>query len=152
MANDNDAEAHYLEALNYLGRSGVMTDIARAHLLYGEWLRRRRRRKEAREQLRTAYNMFQEMRAAGFALRAETELRATGEHPRRRVEETHNELTPQELQVAQLAAEGCSNVEIAAQLYISPHTGRLPPTQDLHQARGQISWPIGEGLSRSDAS
>jgi DNA-binding NarL/FixJ family response regulator len=122
MAADDESEAYYLEALEHLGCSGVMADLARAHLLYGEWLRRQRRRTEAREQLRKAYEIFSETGAASFARRTEAELLATGEHARQRVDHTRKELTPQELQVAQLAAEGGSNGEIAAKLYISPHT------------------------------
>ncbi len=86
VAADTEAEAHYLEALEQLGRSGVVTDLARAYLLYGEWLRRQRRRIEAREQLRKAYDIFFETGAAGFALRAEAELLATGEHARKRAD------------------------------------------------------------------
>jgi len=122
MAPDEDAETLFLESLEQLGRSGVMTDFARTRLLYGEWLRRQRRRREAREQLRAAYEMFLNLGAGVFARRAESELLATGEHARARTDETRSELTPQELQVALLAADGQSNVEIAAQLYISPHT------------------------------
>jgi DNA-binding CsgD family transcriptional regulator len=122
MAADGESEPHYLDALELLGRSGVATDLARAHLLYGEWLRRQRRRLEAREHLRKAYDIFSKTGAAGFARRTEAELLATGEHARQRLDHTRNELTPQELQVAQLAAEGGSNGEIAAKLYISPHT------------------------------
>ncbi len=122
IASDEEAEGYYQEALEQLGRSGVVNELARAHLLYGEWLRRQRRRTEAREQLRTAYGTFLETGAAGFALRAEGELLATGEHARQRVDHARDELTPQELQVAQLAADGGTNGEIAAQLYISPHT------------------------------
>ena len=80
MAADEESEAHYLDALELLGRSGVVPDLARAHLLYGEWLRRQRRRLEAREHLRKAYDIFSETGAAGFARRAEAELLATGEH------------------------------------------------------------------------
>ena len=122
MAPDEDAEVLYLESLEQLGRSGVVTDFARSRLLYGEWLRRQRRRREAREQLRAACEMFSTLGAAAFARRAESELLATGEHARARTDETRTELTPQELQVALLAADGQSNIEIAAQLYISPHT------------------------------
>ena len=122
MAPDEDAEVLYLESLEQLGRSGVVTDFARSRLLYGEWLRRQRRRREAREQLRAACEMFSTLGAAAFARRAESELLATGEHARARTDETRTDLTPQELQVALLAADGQSNIEIAAQLYISPHT------------------------------
>jgi DNA-binding CsgD family transcriptional regulator len=122
MATDEEAEALYLEAIELLGGSSVVTELGRAHLLYGEWLRRQRRRTEAREQLRKAYDIFMAIGAAGFAHRAGGELLATGEHARQRVDQTRNELTPQELQVAQLAAEGGTNSEVAAQLFISPHT------------------------------
>jgi DNA-binding CsgD family transcriptional regulator len=122
LAPKEEAEALYHEALEQLSRSGVATDLARTRLLYGEWLRRQRRRAEAREQLRAARDSLLAIGGGAFARRAEAELKATGEHSRARVDETRNELTPQELQVAQLAARGESNSAIAAQLYISPHT------------------------------
>ncbi|HEX6651316.1 MAG TPA: AAA family ATPase [Thermoleophilaceae bacterium] len=122
LAGDDDAEAFYEEALEQLERSGVVIDVARTRLLYGEWLRRRRRRRDARMQLRLAHDMFQATGGGAFAHRARVELLATGEHARARVSETLDELTPQEKQIAQLAADGESNAEIAAQLFISPHT------------------------------
>jgi DNA-binding CsgD family transcriptional regulator/tetratricopeptide (TPR) repeat protein len=122
VADDGDAEALYVEALDHLGRSRVVTDVARTRLLYGEWLRRQRRRRDARTQLRAAYEMLQATGGAAFAHRASVELLATGERARARVPETRDELTPQEQQIAQLAAEGESNADIAAQLFISPHT------------------------------
>ena len=122
LARDEDAEALYTEALDHLGRSGVTTELARAHLLYGEWLRRQRRRCDARAQLRLAHDKFQAMGAGAFAARASAELLATGERARRRVIKTRSQLTPQEHQVAYLAAEGESTAEIAARLFISPHT------------------------------
>jgi DNA-binding CsgD family transcriptional regulator len=122
LAPKQEAEALYHDALDKLGASGVATDLARARLLYGEWLRRQRRRAEAREQLRGARDSLLAIGGGAFARRAEAELKATGEHSRARVDETRNELTPQELQVAQLASRGESNSAIAAQLYISPHT------------------------------
>ena len=122
MAHDVRAEELYVEAVEHLERAGVYTDLARAHLLYGEWLRRQRRRRDAREQLRAAHDMFQAMGAGLFAQRARVELLATGEHVRTRDPSTSDELTPQEQQVAELAAAGESNAEIAAQLFISPHT------------------------------
>jgi DNA-binding CsgD family transcriptional regulator len=96
--------------------------LARAHLIYGEWLRRERRRADAREQLRTAYEMFVTMGAEGFAERAGRELLATGETARKRAVETSDELTAQEAQVARLARDGLSNPEIGARLFISPRT------------------------------
>lgn len=122
LALDQDAEPLYLDALEHLGRSGVATELARTHLLYGEWLRRVRRRRDARAQLRTAHEMLQAMGASAFAHRASIELLATGEHARTRTSETRDQLTPQERQIAQLAADGESNAQIAAKLFISPHT------------------------------
>jgi DNA-binding CsgD family transcriptional regulator len=122
MADDSDAEPRYREAIELLGRSGLGPELGRAHLLYGEWLRRRRRRRDAREHLRAAYEMLDAMGIAAFAQRASVELMATGERARARLEETRDQLTPQEHQVARLAADGDSNAEIAAQLFISPHT------------------------------
>ena len=122
LAREEDAEALYTEALDHLGRSGVTTELARAHLLYGEWLRRQRRRCDARAQLGLAHDKFQAMGAGAFAARASAELLATGERARRQVIKTCGQLTPQEHQVAYLAAEGEPTAEIAAQLFISPHT------------------------------
>ena len=96
--------------------------LARAHLLYGEWLRRERRRVDAREQLRIAHTMYAEMGMNAFAERARRERMATGETVRKRGAETRDSLTAQEAQIARLAAEGCTNPEIGAQLFISPRT------------------------------
>ena len=122
LASDEDAEGFYEESLRCLIDSGVVTEVARGYLLYGEWLRRQRRRRDARAQLRIAHDMFQAMGAVGFGHRAGVELLATGEHARARDPELRDQLTPQEQQVAQLAAEGESNADIAAQLFISQHT------------------------------
>ena len=96
--------------------------MARAHLVYGEWLRRENRRLDAREQLRAAHGMFGRFGAAAFAERARRELQATGETVRRRTADTREVLTVQEAQVARLAAEGHTNPEIGARLFISPRT------------------------------
>jgi DNA-binding CsgD family transcriptional regulator len=90
--------------------------------LYGEWLRRERRRLDGREQLRTAHALFMEFGMEAFAERARVELEATGEHARKRTVETRDDLTPQEAQISRLAAQGATNHEIAAQLFISPST------------------------------
>jgi RNA polymerase sigma factor (sigma-70 family) len=100
----------------------VRLELARTHLLYGEWLRRERRRLDARKQLRIALEAFTSMGTAAFASRAERELQATGERARKRTVDTLDQLTPQEEQVARLAAKGATNREIAAQLFISPST------------------------------
>jgi DNA-binding CsgD family transcriptional regulator len=115
-------EALYVEAVERLDRAGTRPDLARAHLLYGEWLRREGRRLDAREQLRTAYEMFSEMGIPGFAERARRELSATGETARKRTDDTRGDLTAQELQIAQLASEGLTNPEIGAKLFLSPRT------------------------------
>jgi DNA-binding CsgD family transcriptional regulator len=116
------AEELYREAIERLARSHVVVELARAHLVYGEWLRRERRRIEAREQLRTADEMFSAMGAHVFAQRARRELLATGESARRRTVDTSGALTKQEQQIVFLARGGCSNQEIASQLFISIKT------------------------------
>jgi DNA-binding NarL/FixJ family response regulator len=122
LSKDMNAEAAYLEAISELGRSRAAVDLARAHLLYGHWLRRAKRRRNARHQLRIAEDMFHAMGARSFAEQAAGELRASGERARKRTPETESELTPQEARVANLAAEGSTNSEIAEQLFISPST------------------------------
>ena len=97
-------------------------ELARTHLLYGEWLRRERRRLDARKHLRTALEAFTSMGTEAFARRAERELLATGERARKRTVDTLDQLTPQETQIARLAAEGHTNREIAARLFISAST------------------------------
>jgi ATP/maltotriose-dependent transcriptional regulator MalT len=103
---------------------GIRPDLARARLLYGEWLRRERRRTDAREQLRAACQMLEAIGMEGFAARARRELRAAGGTARRRAVTTTVELTAQEAKIARLAAEGLSNPEIASRLFLSPRTVR----------------------------
>ena len=122
LSDGEAAEALYREAIERLGRSRIAVHLARAHLVYGEWLRRENRRVDAREQLRTAHEMFSDIGAEAFAERARRELRATGETARKRTDETRGELTAQEAQIARLARDGLSNPEIGAQLFISPRT------------------------------
>ena len=122
MSEGAPAESLYREAIERLDRTRMRVEVARAHLLYGEWLRRENRRIDAREELHTAHEMFSAMGADGFAERAARELLATGERARKRSPETRGDLTAQETQIAQLAREGYSNPEIGAQLFISPRT------------------------------
>ncbi|MBU2664636.1 AAA family ATPase [Actinoplanes bogorensis] len=123
MADDEQAEELYRESVTLLGRTSVRTELARSHLVHGEWLRRRRRRADARVALRTAHDMFSRMGAVAFAERARTELAATGDRPRPSVASSPGgELTPQERQVASLAAAGATNAEIAARLFLSTST------------------------------
>ena len=122
LSDGEDAERWYREAVDRLGRTGLRPELARAHLLYGEWLRREGRRADARAQLRTAHDMFAAIGMEAFAERARRELLATGETVRKRTADTRDQLTPQEAQIARLARAGLSNPEIAAQLFLSPRT------------------------------
>jgi DNA-binding CsgD family transcriptional regulator len=116
------AERFYREALERLAASRAVVHLARAQLLYGEWLRRENRRVDAREQLRAAHKTFSDVGAGGFAERARHELVATGETVRRRSDDERGVLTPQEAHIARLARDGLSNPEIGAQLFLSPRT------------------------------
>ena len=122
LADGPAADELYGEALERLARTRMATHLARARLCYGEWLRRQSRRVEARSQLRPAYEAFASMGAHGYAERARRELLATGEKVRRRGGDTPPELTPQEEEIAQLARDGRTNPEIAAQLFIGART------------------------------
>jgi DNA-binding CsgD family transcriptional regulator len=116
------ADDLYRVAIDRLGRTRLRPELARAHLLYGEWLRREGRRVDAREQLRAAYEMFATFGMEAFAERTGRELLATGEKVRKRRPDTRDALTPQEEQVARLARDGLSNPEIGAQLFVSART------------------------------
>jgi DNA-binding CsgD family transcriptional regulator len=122
FVDDQRAEDLYVEAVDRLGRSRMAVDLARAHLLYGEWLRRQRRRIDARKQLRTAHDLFTDFDMEAFGERARVELEAAGEHARKRNVDSLVQLTPHEAQISRLVAQGNTNREIAAQLFISPST------------------------------
>ena len=122
LSDGEVAEDLYRESIERLGRTRVRVELARAHLLYGEWLRRENRRVDAREQLRTAHELFDSMGTEAFAERARRELLATGETARKRTDDTRGDLTAQETLIARLAREGLSNTEIGTRLFISPRT------------------------------
>lgn len=135
LSEGKAAESNYQAAVDHLERSGISVHTARAHLLYGEWLRRENRRQEAREHLRLAFEMLGGFGAEAFAERARRELVATGEKVAKRTPETRDLLTPQELQVALLAADRLTNPEIGSQLYISPRTVEY----HLHKVFGKLN-------------
>jgi DNA-binding CsgD family transcriptional regulator len=138
------ADRLYREAIDRLGHTRLTFELARAHLLYGEWLRRDRRRIDARDQLHRAQDMFSSMGAEAFAARASRELLATGETARKRTDETRDELTAQETQIAQLARDGLSNAEIGARLFISPRTVEY----HLHKVFNKLDITSREHLDR----
>jgi DNA-binding CsgD family transcriptional regulator len=122
LSDGAQAEDGYREAIDRLDRPRLRVELARAHLLYGEWLRRENRRTDARSQLRTAYEMLDAMGVAAFAERARHELAATGEAVRKRTVEATTTLTAQEAYIARLACDGRTNAEIGAQLFLSVRT------------------------------
>lgn len=171
LSDGSVADALYREAIERFDRGLIAVHLARAQLVYGEWLRRESRRVDAREQLRAAYEMFSGVAAEAFAERTRRELLATGETARRRTDDTRGALTPQEAQIARLARDGLSNPEIGEQLFISPRTvqyhlrkvfmklditsrnqlGRVPPGRldclaSLAAPRGDRLAPAGTGL------
>ncbi len=146
----------YREAIEQLERTRIRVELARARLLYGEWLRREHRRVDAREQLHAAHEMFTAMGAEGFAERARGELLATGETVRKRTVETRDELTAQEAQIARLARDGRTNPEIGAQLYISPrtvewHLGNVFTKLGIRSRRELHEALLGEPSARASA-
>jgi DNA-binding CsgD family transcriptional regulator len=148
LSEERDAERLYREAVGRLARTRGVVHLARARLLYGEWLRRENRRVDAREQLRAAHEMFNGIGAKGFAERARHELVATGETARRRTDDAGGVLTPQEAHIARLAKDGLSNPEIGAQLFISPRTVQY----HLHKVFLKLDITSRNQLSRVPAS
>ncbi len=123
LATEGDEAEHlYQEAIERLGRTRLVPELARAHLLYGEWLRRQQRRVDARRALRSAYDRFATVGMEAFAERTRNELLATGEVVRKRTPDTRDDLTAQERQIARMAQEGLSNPEIGVRLFLSPRT------------------------------
>ncbi len=145
ISDGAEAERLYRAAIETLGRTRLRAELARAHLVYGEWLRRERRRLEAREELRTAHEMLSAMGAEAFATRAARELLATGERARKRAADTRDDLTPQEAQIARLAREGLSNPEIGSRLFISPRTVEY----HLHKVFGKLEIGSRHELQRT---
>jgi ATP/maltotriose-dependent transcriptional regulator MalT len=145
LSDGQEAEQLYRQAIDRLGRGGIRAELARAHLLYGEWLRRERRRLEAREQLQIAHDMLSTMGAEAFAARAARELLATGEHARKRASDTRDDLTAQEHHVARLARDGLSNPEIGTRLFISPRTVEY----HLHKVFGKLGIACRQELQRA---
>jgi DNA-binding CsgD family transcriptional regulator len=145
LARGDDAEDAYREAIERLDRSGTTALLARTHLVFGEWLRRERRRRDAREQLRGALEMLTDMGMDAFAQRAERELLNTGERVRKRVVETRDDLTAQEAQIARLACDGLSNTEIGSRLFISSRTVEY----HLHKMFAKLNIRSRQELQRS---
>jgi ATP/maltotriose-dependent transcriptional regulator MalT len=122
LSEGGDADSRYRKAIDRLGRTRVRVELARSHLLYGEWLRRENRRLDARHQLHAAYGLFTQIGADAFTERARRELLATGEKVRKREVGTDSQLTSQEEHIVRLARDGRTNPEIAAELFISTRT------------------------------
>jgi DNA-binding CsgD family transcriptional regulator len=137
LSDNSTAEETYRESIDRLSRTRLRPELARAHLLYGEWLRRKGRRGDAREQLRTANHMCVAIGMEAFAERARRELTATGEKLRKPGDQVRDQLTPQEEQIARLARDGMSNPEIGAQLFLSART---------------VEWHLGKIFTKLDIS
>jgi len=151
LLSKNDAEGLYREAIERLRRTRIRAELARAHLLYGEWLRREGRRLDARVQLRTAHEMLAAMGAEGFAERAARELAASGETARKRTVSAIDELTAQEARIAIMARDGASNQEIATQLFVSRKTVEYHLHKVFAKLRIGTRGDLADKLARIDA-
>ena len=150
VSDGETAEALHREAVHRLAKCRLSLELARAHLGYGEWLRREQRRVDARDSLRKAHEMFSLMGAEALAERARRELQATGETVRARVPESRDELTAQEAQIAELARDGLSNPEIGARHVHQPAHRPVPPEQGLREARDQLPQPASRRPAERD--
>jgi ATP/maltotriose-dependent transcriptional regulator MalT len=139
LSEADAAERAYRESIARLGRTRLRAELARSHLLYGEWLRREGRRVDAREHLRTAHDTFDAIGADGFAERTRHELLATGETVRKRRDDTRDDLTSQEEHIARLAVAGRTNAEIGSELFISPRNRRVASQEGVHEARETLA-------------
>jgi DNA-binding CsgD family transcriptional regulator len=146
LSDGDTAERLYREALERFGPTRQRAELARSHLLFGEWLRRAGRRADAREHLRAAHKVFVDVGAEAFAERARRELLATGATLPKRRSETRDELTPQEAQIARLAAEGQTNPEIGARLFISPRTVEYHLGKAFRKLNVSSRWELAEAL------
>jgi DNA-binding CsgD family transcriptional regulator len=151
LSDGHAADELYREAIDRLGRTSLRPELARAHLLYGEWLRRENRRVDARQQLRSAHDLFGTIGMEAFAERTRGELRATGEKVRKRTIETRDELTAQERQIARLARDGLSNPEIGARLFLSPRTVEWHLRKVFAKLGVRSRRELANALTRSDS-
>ncbi len=151
IEDSRGADELYRSAIDHLGRARLRSELARTQLLYGEWLRREGRRVDARTQLRAAHDMLAAIGMEAFAERARKELAATGERVRQRSAETRDDLTPQERQIALLARDGLSNVEIAGRLFLSPRTVEWHLSKVFNKLDVRSRLALSRALSGSDS-
>jgi len=151
LADGADADRWFRAAIAHLGRTCVRAELARTHLLYGEWLRREGRRLDARAELNIGHDQFTSMGMVAFAQRADSKLVATGEKRRRSIAETRDELTAQERLIAELARDGLSNTEIGARLFLSPRTVEWHLRHVYSKVGTRSRRQLGSALRASDS-
>jgi DNA-binding CsgD family transcriptional regulator len=152
LADHTEADCRFRSAIDHLGRTRIRAELARTHLLHGEWLRREGRRLDARAELNVAYELFMSMGMDAFRQRAAGELVATGEKRRRRMPETRDDLTPQERRVAELARDELSNTDIGARLFLSPRTVEWHLRHVYSKLAIRSRRELGSALGASDSS